>query len=83
MAWCFQPMPAVELAQHCLSMGVKAIEGVGVGDYAALRELGMDISLVSSHGFRQGMADRGYHPHNARESCAIESSWPLSMATAA
>lgn len=61
MAWCFKPMPAEELARHCKKMGVSAIEGLDVGLYGKMREMGLDISLVGSHGFRIGMCDPLQH----------------------
>lgn len=54
MGWCFNPMKAVELAKHCREIGLEAIEGISSRDYPAVRELGLKISLVSSHGFKTG-----------------------------
>ncbi len=54
MGWCFNPMKAVELARHCREIGLEAIEGISSNDYPAVRELGLKISLVSSHGFKNG-----------------------------
>src|SRR5262245_26239000 len=54
MGWCFNPMPPVELAQHCRDIGLVAIEGIGAEHYPAVRKLGLKISLVSSHGFAKG-----------------------------
>ena len=28
MGWCFNPMPALELARHCKALGMPAIEGI-------------------------------------------------------
>lgn len=61
MGWCFKPMPALELAKQCKSLGMAAMEGISAEHYPAVREMGLDIALVSSHGFRQGMVDRAYH----------------------
>lgn len=61
MGWCFNPMPAVELAQHCRDIGLVAIEGIGAEHYAAVRKLGLKISLVSSHGFAKGPFNRDHH----------------------
>jgi hydroxypyruvate isomerase len=66
MGWCFRPMPSMELTKHCQAMGVTAIEGVDPKFYPQLRELGMNVSLVSSHGFQRGMCDRDYHDDCAR-----------------
>ncbi len=61
MGWCFNPMPAVELAQHCRDIGLVAIEGIGAEHYPAVRKLGLKISLVSSHGFAKGPFNRDHH----------------------
>jgi len=61
MGWCFKPMPALELARHCKSMGLKAIEGISPKLYPMVRKLGLDISLVSSHGFKTGFCNRDQH----------------------
>jgi hydroxypyruvate isomerase len=66
MGWCFDPMPAMELAQHCKAMGLTAIEGIDTQFYPQIKELGLDVSLVSSHGFRRGMCDRDYHAECVR-----------------
>ena len=47
MGWCFKPMKAPELAKHCAEIGLKGMEGIGKGDYPAVKELGLEISLVS------------------------------------
>ena len=54
MGWCFLPMEAVELATHAKRMGIVAIEGVPAASYPAITEMGLGISLVSSHGFQRG-----------------------------
>ncbi len=61
MGWCFNPMPAVELAKHAVDIGLVAIEGVSADDYAAVKKLGLEISLVSSHGFAKGPFTRDNH----------------------
>lgn len=61
MGWCFKPMTAVELARHCRDIGLVAIEGISPQDYPAVRELGLAISLVSSHGFARGPFNRENH----------------------
>ena len=61
MGWCFKPMPAAELAKHCREIGLVAIEGISSKDYPAVRELGLKISLVSSHGFRKGPLNPANH----------------------
>ena len=54
MGWCFNPMPAPVLAKHCKDIGLVAMEGIGKEHYPAIKELGLDISLVGSHGFKDG-----------------------------
>ncbi|HRX78824.1 MAG TPA: TIM barrel protein, partial [Pirellulaceae bacterium] len=54
MGWCFNPMPALELAKHCVDIGLVAIEGISAEHYPAVKKLGLEISLVSSHGFAKG-----------------------------
>ena len=66
MGWCFQPMPALELAREAKSLGLQAIEGVDAKLYPQLKELGLEISIVSSHSFRQGMCDASYHSECVR-----------------
>jgi hydroxypyruvate isomerase len=61
MGWCFKPMTAVELARHCKEIGLVAIEGISPQDYPAVRDLGLQISLVSSHGFARGPFSRANH----------------------
>jgi hydroxypyruvate isomerase len=63
MGWCFNPMPAVELAKHAVDIGLIGIEGIPAEDYAAVRKLGLEISLVSSHGFAKGPFTRENHEH--------------------
>jgi len=63
MGWCFKPMPALELAKHCRDIGLVGIEGISAKDYPAVRELGLKISLVSSHGFKKGPVNRDNHEY--------------------
>ncbi len=58
MGWCFKPMSAEELAGHCKSIGLVAMEGISRDSYPAVRKLGLEISLVGSHGFRNGPFSR-------------------------
>ena len=58
MGWCFNPMPTMDLAKHCKEIGLVAMEGIDAKHYPAVRELGLQISLVSGgHGFRNGPCD--------------------------
>lgn len=54
MGWCFNPMKPDVLARHCKEIGLVAIEGISRDYYTAVKQLGLEISLVSSHGFAQG-----------------------------
>lgn len=60
MGWCFNPMKADVLARHCKEIGLVAIEGIGRESYKAVKEIGLEISLVSSHGFAQGPCNPKY-----------------------
>jgi hydroxypyruvate isomerase len=61
MGWCFRPMKAEQLAKHCREIGLEAIEGISSKDYPAVRKLGLKISLVSSHGFKNGPFNPANH----------------------
>lgn len=61
MGWCFNPMPTMELARHCKDIGLEAMEGVNSKNYKAIRELGLKISLVGSHGFAKGPVNPENH----------------------
>ncbi len=61
MGWCFNPMDAVTLAKHGKALGLVAIEGIPSTAYPAVRELGLEISLVGSHGFQNGPLDPEHH----------------------
>jgi hydroxypyruvate isomerase len=61
MGWCFKPMPAIELAKLGKRLGLVAIEGIDSSAYPDVKKLGLDISLVSSHGFATGPVDTANH----------------------
>ncbi|HEY4262912.1 MAG TPA: TIM barrel protein [Schlesneria sp.] len=63
MGWCFNPMKNEVLAKHCKEIGLVAIEGIGREAYPAVKELGLEISLVSSHGFGEGPCNPKYKDH--------------------
>lgn len=63
MGWCFNPMPVMELAQHCRAIGLEAMEGIAPRFYSKIMELGLKISLVGSHGFAQGPVSIANHEH--------------------
>jgi hydroxypyruvate isomerase len=54
MGWCWKPMDPVELARHAREIGLTGIEGIDRKFYPAVRALGLEISLVTAHGFAQG-----------------------------
>ena len=67
MGWCFAPMPALELARLGKQLGLVAIEGINSTTYPQVKELGLDISLVSSHGFGMGPVNTDHHVAVERE----------------
>ena len=55
MGWCFNKhFDTLTLAKHCKALGIVAMEGISAKSYPKVRELGLDISLVGSHGFANG-----------------------------
>src|SRR5262245_55074394 len=62
MGWTYDPMPTPELARLCKDIGLVAMEGVDRKHYPMIKELGLQISLVSSHGFTEGPCNRANHP---------------------
>jgi hydroxypyruvate isomerase len=63
MGWCFKPMETLELARHCKEIGLKGMEGIDKKFYPEVKALGLEISLVGSHGFAKGPC----HPDNRAE----------------
>lgn len=61
MGWTFNPMPTPELARACKEIGLVAMEGVSAEHYPLIKELGMEISLVGSHGFARGPFNPANH----------------------
>ena len=57
MGWCFNPMDTLELARHAKAIGLEGIEGIDRKFYPDVKKLGLEISLVSSHGFAEGPCD--------------------------
>jgi len=57
MGWCYNPIPTPELIDACQRMGMPAMEGVGREFYPQIRERGLRVSLVGSHGFTKGPLD--------------------------
>ena len=63
MGWCFNPMPTETLIKHCSAIGLAAIEGINAKYYPAAKKAGLEISLVSSHGFKKGPFSRANHEY--------------------
>jgi hydroxypyruvate isomerase len=61
MGWCFKPMDMMVLAQHCKEIGLKGMEGIDRKYYPDVKALGLDISLVGSHGFAKGPCNPAFH----------------------
>ena len=61
MGWTFNPMPTPELARLCKEVGLVAMEGIGAEHYPLVKELGLEISLVGSHGFARGPVNPANH----------------------
>lgn len=61
MGWTFNPMPTPELARHCKEIGLVAMEGIDRSHYPLIRQLGLAVSLVSSHGFAKGPLNPAHH----------------------
>lgn len=57
MGWCWKPMDTLVLAQHAKEIGLIGIEGIDSKLYPDVKKLGLDISLVGSHGFAKGPCD--------------------------
>jgi len=54
-------MPTPDLARHCKEIGLVAMEGIDAKHYPMVRELGLQISLVGSHGFAKGPVNTANH----------------------
>ena len=61
MGWTFNPMPTPELAKLSKEVGLVAMEGISRKHYPLVKELGMDVSLVGSHGFKKGPVNPENH----------------------
>lgn len=59
--WCFKPMPAEELANHAVRMGMKSVELVAPEHWPTLKNLGLICAISSSHGFTKGFAHKEEH----------------------
>ncbi len=64
MGWCFKDhFNAIELAKHCKAIGLVAMEGIPRDAYPEVKKMGLEISLVGSHGFAKGPCN----PENTEE----------------
>ncbi|MFO1485867.1 MAG: TIM barrel protein [Verrucomicrobiaceae bacterium] len=61
MGWCFKPMDMLILAKHCKDIGLVGMEGIDSKLYPDVKKLGLDISLVGSHGFAKGPCNPEFH----------------------
>lgn len=62
MGWCFKDhFEAIELARYCKEIGFAGMEGIPREAYPEVRKMGLDISLVSTHGFAKGPCNPEYH----------------------
>jgi hydroxypyruvate isomerase len=61
MGWCWKPMDTLELAKHAKEIGLVGIEGIDSKFYPEVKKLGLDISLVGSHGFAKGPCNPAFH----------------------
>jgi len=61
MGWCWKPMDTLELAKHAKDIGLVGIEGIDSKLYPDVKKLGLDISLVGSHGFAKGPCNPEFH----------------------
>ena len=61
MGWTFNPIPTPELAKLAKEVGLVAMEGISREHDPLVRKLGMDVSLVGSHGFKKGPVDPANH----------------------
>ncbi len=75
MGWCFNShFKPLELAQHCKAIGLVAMEGIPRDAYADVKKMGLEISLVSSHGFAKGPCDPNFRDEvitSLKESIAV------------
>jgi len=61
MGWCWKPMDTLVLAKHAKDIGLVGIEGIDSKLYPDVKKLGLDISLVGSHGFAKGPCNPEFH----------------------
>jgi hydroxypyruvate isomerase len=61
IAWCFDPMPVPELAQHAATLGLQSVELCDSKFWPQLKELGLTCAIAGSHGFAKGFAHKEEH----------------------
>jgi len=61
MGWTYNFMPIADLAKLCKQIGLVAMEGIDPKHYPMIRELGLAVSLVGSHGFAKGPFNPSNH----------------------
>ncbi len=61
MGWTYNFMPIADLAKLCKQIGLVAMEGIDPKHYPMIRELGLAVSLVGSHGFAKGPFNPANH----------------------
>jgi hydroxypyruvate isomerase len=61
MGWCYKPMAESTLFEHCVKIGIEAVEGIDSKLYPEAIQKGLKIALVGSHGFANGPTDRSNH----------------------
>ena len=54
MGWCWNPMETMTLARHAKEIGLLGMEGIDRKFYPQIKAMGLEISLVGSHGFSKG-----------------------------
>lgn len=67
MGWTYNFMPVADLARLCKEIGLVAMEGIDSKHYPMIRELGLSVSLVSSHGFAKGPFNSANHEFVEKE----------------
>ncbi len=61
MGWCYKPMPVPELMDHCVDIGISAIEGIDAEFYPIAKQKGLKISSVTAHKFFEGPTSEESH----------------------
>jgi hydroxypyruvate isomerase len=56
--WCFNPMPAEDLALFAAGFGLKSVELIDPKHWPMLKELDLTVAIAGSHGFAKGFAHK-------------------------